>query len=187
MIRSKQRSTSRSNPYGKRINREPSPLLATGVPYASILLASLIPTLFVSSTMAALPPIGFIMLVSWRLMRPGLLPSWVGFPLGAFDDLFSGQPFGSAILLWSLAMLIIEWFEARFPWRGFWQDWIAGATTIGIYVILAATTSGAHINLPLAAAMLPQLIVGIAAFPFFAGVVAWLDRLRLRRIREVGG
>src|SRR3546814_6157237 len=49
---------------------------------------------------------------------------WSGAVLGAIDDRFSGQPFGSAILLWSLAMLVLEFVEARFPWRGFWQDWL---------------------------------------------------------------
>ena len=71
------------------------------------------------------------MLLGWRMVRPGLLPLWAGAPLGAFDDLVSGQPFGSAILLWSLAMIAIELIETRFPWRGFWQDWFTAGTDRG--------------------------------------------------------
>ena len=36
-----------------------------------------------------------------------------------FDDLFSGQPMGSAMLLWSVAMIALEAIEQRFPWRGY--------------------------------------------------------------------
>lgn len=185
MIQSKLRHSPRSNPYRKRINREPSPLLANSVPYASILLASLIPILFVSTTGAIVPPLGFMLLVGWRLMRPGLLPSWAGLPLGAFDDLFSGQPFGSAILLWSLTMLVIEWVESRFPWRGFWQDWAAAAIALGIYIPAALIFSGARLSGPLIGATLPQLVVSLMLFPVIAGLVGSLDRLRLLRIREV--
>lgn len=185
MIRSHTQHKVPLNPYRKRINREPSPLLANTLPYASICIASLVPMLFVSTTMAMLPPLGFMMLLGWRLMRPGLLPSWVGFPLGAFDDLFSGQPFGSAILLWSLAMLIIEWIEARFPWRGFWLDWAAATIALAAYVPLALLTSGASPGVALLIACLPQLALSLALFPALAGLVAWLDRLRLLRIREV--
>ena len=186
MIEGGLKPRSRPNPYGKRINREPSPLLANSVPYATIILASMLPLLLVTSTMPIVPPLGFMMLVGWRLMRPGLLPSWVGLPLGAIDDLFSGQPFGSAILLWSVAMIAIEWFETRVPWRGFLQDWLAAALACGTYVIAAALVSGAKVNPGLAIAILPQLLASILAFPVISGLVATFDRLRLQRIRKVG-
>ena len=185
MIESGLTPRSKANPYGKRINREPSPLLAISVPYLTLVLASMLPLALVTVSMPMLPPLGFLMLVSWRLMRPGLLPSWAGLPLGAVDDLFSGQPFGSAILLWSLAMLTIEWFEARVPWRGFWQDWMAAALAGGSYVIAAAAFSGAKISGALLGAITPQLVLAIIAFPLIAALVASLDRLRLQRIRKV--
>lgn len=185
MIQNNLKYTSRPNPYRKRINREPSPLLANTVPYATIMLASLVPVLFISTTGALVPPFGFMMLVGWRLMRPGLLPSWAGLPLGAFDDLYSGQPFGSGILLWSLAMLIIEWVEARFPWRGFWQDWGAAAIALGVYIPVALAFSGTWLTGPLLVASLPQLAISLVLFPVTAGLIGWFDRLRLLRIREV--
>ncbi|HEX5643892.1 MAG TPA: rod shape-determining protein MreD [Erythrobacter sp.] len=176
----------KANPYRKRINREPSPLLATGVPYATIILASLLPLLFVADTGPLLPPLGFLMLIGWRLMRPGLLPSWAGLPLGAFDDLVSGQPFGSAILLWSIAMLAIEWLEARMPWRGFWQDWLVAAAAASAYVVVSGVVSGAKLNLALAGAVMPQIGLALVAIPALSGLIAWFDRLRLQRIRKVG-
>lgn len=186
MIEGGLKPRSRPNPYGKRINREPSPLLANTVPYATIILGSILPLLLVTSTMPIIPPLGFMMLVGWRLMRPGLLPSWAGLPLGAIDDLFSGQPFGSAILLWSMTMLAIEWFETRVPWRGFLQDWLAAALACASYIIIAAATSGVTITPSLVIAILPQLSTTVLAFPMISGLVATFDRLRLQRIRKVG-
>lgn len=185
MIRSDLQSGPRRGQARRQINREHSPLLATLILYGSIILASLIPTYFVTASIPLLPPIGFMVLVGWRLMRPGTMPSWVGFPLGAFDDLVSGQPFGSAILLWSLALLAFEWFESRFPWRGFFQDWLASAIACGLYVLLAALISGAALSLPILVAIAPQLLLSMALYPIIAAMVATLDRIRLIRIREI--
>ena len=176
---------SRADRYGKGIDREPSPLLAYSLPYFSIILASLAPVILVTAEMPIVPPLGFMMLLGWRIMRPGLLPQWVGLPLGAFDDLVSGQPFGSAILLWSLAMIAIELVEARFPWRGFWQDWMAAAVATPVYILLAMLFSGAKIAGPMFLVSLPQLTVAIILYPGVARLVAWLDRLRLMRLRDV--
>ncbi|TNE29903.1 MAG: rod shape-determining protein MreD [Alphaproteobacteria bacterium] len=176
---------SRTDRYGKRINREPLPLLAYSLPYASILLGSLLPVLFISAEMPLMPPLGFMMLLGWRIMRPGLLPQWAGLPLGAFDDLLSGQPFGSAILLWSLAMIAIELVEARFPWRGFWQDWISAALATTSYILLAIVFSGAKLTGAMLTVSLPQLLIAVMLYPVIARFVAWLDRLRLMRIRVV--
>lgn len=90
----------RRDAYGPRINREHSPLVALTIPWLSIMVGSLLPMLFIATALPLVPPTGFLMLVAWRLVRPGLLPVWAGLPLGFFDDLFSGQPLGSAILLW---------------------------------------------------------------------------------------
>ncbi len=68
-----------------------------------------------------------MILIAWRIQRPGLLPMWIGLPLGAFDDLFSGQPFGCAILLWSLALLALEAIETRFPGAGSGKDWVTAS------------------------------------------------------------
>src|SRR5919112_511136 len=110
---------SRRDPFGSRINRAQSPILAYGLPWASILLGSLTPWLPIIAPAPVLPPLGLMMLLAWRLLRPGLLPLWAGLPLGLFDDLYSGQPLGSGILLFSLALLAVELIELRFQWRSF--------------------------------------------------------------------
>ena len=176
---------SRSDPYGRRINRAHSPLLANVVPWLSVMIASLIPIFFMATALPLFPPLGFIMLIAWRMQRPGLLPVWAGFPLGAFDDLYSGQPFGSAIALWSLAMIALEMLEARFPWRHFLIDWITAASLILAYILLAMVVSGASLTVPMMIAGGPQMAIGIFIYPLLSRLVARLDRFRLMRVRRV--
>ena len=179
-------SSSMAQPRRKdRINRVASPWRAGIVPYASIMLGSLLPVLLLADAMPALPPMGYVMLICWRVMRPGLMPMWIGVPLGIFDDLFSGQPFGSAVLLWSLTMIALEAIEARFPWRGFWQDWFTASLGIALYTIAAMMISGAPITEHKALAAAPQIAVSILLYPVFARIVASLDVFRLVRTRRI--
>lgn len=176
---------SRSDQYGSRINRVHSPLRARVVPYASILVASVIPALLLAGTMPVAPPFGFLVLLGWRMVRPGLLPLWVGLPLGAFDDLFSGQPFGSAILLWSITMLVLELLEERFPFHGFWQDWFTASIAIVLYLLAAMAASGAVPTIFHLTASMPQLLLSILLYPIIALMVAALDKFRLSRVRVI--
>lgn len=175
----------RSDSYGRRINRAPSPVRAMSVPYLSIMLGSLLPVLLIADLMPLSPSFGFLLLLGWRMVRPGLLPLWAGAPLGAFDDLVSGQPFGSAILLWSLAMIAIEVIEARFPWRGFWQDWFTAGTIALVYWLAALILSGTHLTPEMLLAALPQGILSVLLYPIIARLVAGLDRFRLARARTL--
>ncbi|MFN4112384.1 MAG: rod shape-determining protein MreD [Sphingomonadaceae bacterium] len=175
----------RRDKYGSRINRTHSPVLAIAVPWATIMAASLVQTLPVASAVPLVPPLGFLMLLCWRLVRPGLLPVWAGFPLGLFDDLFSGQPFGSAIALWSLALLLIELIEYRLPWREFPLDWLLSCAVLIGYIVLAALFSGARIEGPGLVALGPQLLLSSLLYPIVARMVSWLDRLRLTRFKVI--
>lgn len=176
---------SRRDPYGSKINRAPSPVLAAAIPLLSILLGSLVPFLLIISPAPIVPPLGFLLMIAWRLMRPGLLPLWAGLPLGLVDDLYSGQPIGSGVLLFSLAMIAIDLVEARFPWRGFWQDWVMAAGLVTIYLAVAALISGADLTLIQLKVIVPQLLLSIVLFPIIVRVVALLDRWRLRRVRHL--
>jgi rod shape-determining protein MreD len=129
---------------------------------------------------------GFLLLIAWRLLRPGLLPPWAGLPLGLFDDLYSGQPLGSGILLFSLALFAIEAIEFRFPWRSFWFDWLTAALLSLAYLAVAALLSGAHLTGVQLTVIAPQLLLSIVLFPVVARIVALLDRLRLMRVRRLG-
>jgi rod shape-determining protein MreD len=175
----------RRDAFGTKINRDHSPMLAYGVPWLSILVGSLTPVLPIITPAPIVPPLAYMMLLAWRLMRPGLLPLWAGLPLGAFDDLFSGQPFGSGILLFSATLIGIELIELRFPWRNFWQDWALAILLLAAYLVLAALVAGGNTDRELLAALLPQFVLSIVMFPLVARIVAMLDRLRLLRVRRL--
>ena len=174
----------RRDPFGSKINRSHLPLLAYGLPWLTILLGSLTPWLPIIAPAPLLPPFGFMLMLAWRLLRPGLLPLWAGLPLGLFDDLYSGQPFGSGVLLFSLTLIAIELIEIRFPWRNFWLDWLTAAAILIVYLAVAAMLSGsALVQLTV---IVPQLVLSIVLFPVVARLVAQLDRLRLKRVRRLG-
>ncbi|MFM5918160.1 MAG: rod shape-determining protein MreD [Novosphingobium sp.] len=172
--------------FGKpRINRAASPFLALTVPWLLVMLGSLSPTWPVISSAPVLPPFGFLLLVGWQQLRPGLFPVWAGFPLGMFDDLFSGQPFGSAVVLWSAAMLALDFIDHRFPWRGFALNWLVASAFISAYLFLAlqiANLGGGNAS-PIV--LLPQLAVAILAYPVTARLVSLADRFRLVPVRRV--
>ena len=150
-----------------------------GVPIASVLLGSLATIVPVITLHPALPPLGLMVLLGWRLLRPELLPIWSAALFGLFDDLVSGQPMGSAVLLWTVAFFAIELFDTRLVWRDFWQDWLIGAGAIGFCLIagrLIASPIAAHVDTML----LVQILLSVLLFPLVARLVAWLDRKRGR-------
>ena len=175
----------RRDPYGSKINRAHLPVLALGLPWLTILLGSLTPWLPIIAPAPVLPPFGFLLMLAWRLLRPGLLPLWAGLPLGLFDDLYSGQPLGSGVLLFSLTLIVIELVEIRFPWRNFWLDWLTASAILTVYLMVAALLSGAELSLMQLGVIVPQLVLSIVLFPVVARLVAQLDRLRLMRVRRI--
>ncbi len=168
-----------------RINREPSPLLALTTPWLLVMLGSLSPTWPIIASAPVVPPIGFLLLVAWQQLRPGLFPVWVGLPLGLFDDLYSGQPFGSAVFLWSLVMIGLDVVERRFPWRGFLHNWVVAIGVIAGYLVLTlglANLAGGRTPLLV---IVPQIALAALAYPIVARLVGAADRFRLIPIREV--
>ena len=175
----------RSDAYGSRINRSHSPLLANIMPWASIMAGSILPMFFLVSALPVVPPLGYLMFVSWRLVRPGLLPVWAGIPLGMFDDLYNGQPFGFALLTWSLTMIVVEIIDMRLPWRDFWQDWLVAGLLGGLYIVTGWLFSGATPTLASLTAVVPQLLITILVFPLMTRLVGQLDLWRLRRWKRL--
>jgi rod shape-determining protein MreD len=161
------------------INRAPLPWLAAGLPWASIMAMSLVTFSPVIASAPVLPPLALMTLLAWRMLRPNFLPIWAGLPLGAWDDLYSGQPFGSAIVLWSAAMLAMDLIDERYLWRGFRQDWLAAVVLLSVYLVLAATIAGLAAGYPLPLTIGPQWLITIVLFPVVNRLVAMLDKVRL--------
>ncbi len=168
-------------PYRTRLNREPSALRKAAVPIASVLMGSLTPLVPLISSAPVLPPFGLMVLIAWQVLRPGLWPVWAGVPFGIFDDIFSGQPVGSAVLMWSVLLIAIDLIDQRYIWRNYWQDWFIAAVSI-----ILALAGGLAINNFLASDMrlsvlYPQMILAIFTFPLVLRLVARLDHIRLNR------
>lgn len=176
---------SRRSAQPKELNRRPSGFLARIVPWASVMGASLLAVLPIIASAPALPPFGFMAFIAWRQIHPSLLPVWAGLPLGLFDDLFNGQPFGSSTLLWSIAILLIDQFENRFPIRHFIFEWLFASLLIVSYLIASlglADLGGGSSSIRL---IYPQLGLSILCYPLVGRALVVLDRLRLAPIRVI--
>jgi rod shape-determining protein MreD len=165
--------------YESRIDREQSPVRMLAVPITSVLLASMVTAVPLFPDGPLLPPLGYMFFLGWRLMRPGLWPVWVGLPFGLFDDLFSGQPFGSAALLWSLTMLAMEVIDAQIHWRDHLRDWLIAAIAISGILLGGFLFSGLAHHMPDVTIILPQLAISILLFPLVVRMCSRLDRWRL--------
>ena len=172
--------------YERRINRAPSPVFTFAGPWISVVLGSLLPGWLIIASAPIVPPLGFLILLAWRQVRPGILPIWSGVVLGGFDDLISGQPFGSAILLWCIAMLGLEALELRVPWRNFFTEWLVASGLITAYVLLSglfANAAGGASDLWI---LTPQIVLSVLIYPMIARMIAWMDRVRLLRFSVIG-
>ncbi len=162
-----------------RIGRTPSRTQRQAVPIVSTMIGSMTPLLPIIATAPVMPPWGLLVLLAWRMLHRNLWPVWMGIPLGVFDDIFSGQPLGSAMMLWTLALLGLDVLDRRMIWRDFWQEWgIAGALVAAmllLQLLISYATGGATNPLLL----LPQMLLSILAFPLVARTCAMLDDWRL--------
>lgn len=153
------------------------------VPVCSTVAASLGALLPVAAAVPLLPPFGFLVLVGWRLRRPELWPAWVGLPLGLADDLVTGSPLGSAMVLWTLALIAVDAVDHRILFRERHEDWALAAALIGGEALggwALARLAGAA-GPPWTA--LPPALLGILCFPLAARACALFDRVRLRARR----
>lgn len=163
--------------YGRPPTLSP---LARATPALSTMAGSLVTVLPFILQAPLLPPFGLLMLLAWRLLRPGLWPVWAPLPLGFFDDLVSGQPVGSAMLTWTVLFLILETSDRTLVWRDWLQDWLVAAGAIAGCIVagfILALMAGGHAPI---LSVVPQIIASILVFPAVARLAARLDAWRLR-------
>ncbi|VXC33708.1 rod shape-determining protein MreD [Sphingomonas sp. 8AM] len=147
------------------------------LPWATVMVGSLVTILPWSATLPLLPPVGLLILLSWRLLAPLSLRVWAPALLGLFDDLLSGQPLGSAMLLWTLAYFLVDAIDARSGVHDFQQSWSIAALAIALVLLggrLAATPLDAHVD----SVLLIQIVTSVLLFPAAARLVAWIDLRR---------
>lgn len=161
-----------------RIGRGPSTLTRLALPILSTMFASMAPLWPAIAVSPVLPPWGLMMFLAWRMLHRNVWSSWTPLLLGLFDDMFSGQPIGSAMVLWTLALLTLDILDRRMVWRDFQQEWgIAAAAIAAILfgeLIFAHATGGAT-NVFF---IVPQLVISLLVFPLVARACAALDSWR---------
>lgn len=157
------------------------PLRTVLVPILSTLAGSAMAILPIIATEPIIPPFGLMLLLAWRLLRPEMWPAWTALPLGLADDLLSGHYLGTAMILWTVAFLVLEWVDQLLVWRDGWIEW--GIASIAILIIgigswALSQPAGSVTSL---STVVPQTIGAILLFPAILRLTAFLDRWRLRR------
>lgn len=166
--------------YDNRIGRRRTALHIRGTPAISVMIGSLIPAMLPMIAQTPLmPPLGLMLLIAWRMLRPEVWPLWVGLPLGLFDDLMSGQPLGSAVLLWTIILLALDFENQRHFWRDYWHGWFTASFALafaigGSWTIIRLAGYGGS-----AVQILPQIAYSIGLFPLSVRICASLDKWRL--------
>ena len=158
----------------RELRRRFVPLLST---LAAILLAQL--PIVVSSPL--LPDFGFLLLITWRLLRPEIWTARMALGLGLVADLVTGDPLGQNMLLWTTTFLALDLIDSRLGFRDDWMDWLIAAAAIIFHTAGAwyiALLMGAQVRM---AVMFPQIGLSVLAYPVAARIVLGLDRWRLMR------
>jgi len=151
------------------------------VPAVSVIVASLLTALPIVSTSGWYPDFGFLVLISWRLLRADAWPAWWAAPLGFFNDLMTGHPLGFSVSLWTASMLVLDLVDRRTMWRGYWLEW-----ALATLLLFGNETAEWRIAQVMGASLpfvtiVPPLLIAALAFPVFAWLAARLDRWRLGR------
>lgn len=152
----------------------PDRSLGRFVPALGVIAGSSLTLWPIVASFPLLPPFGLLMLLGWRLARPERMRVWAPLPLGLYDDLVSGQPLGSAMLLWTLCFFMVDLIDQRVVFRDFWQDWLIAAGAIAFCLIagrLVTAPFDAHVD----TVLLLQVIVAVLLFPLAARLCVMLD------------
>ncbi len=162
-----------------RLGREPSRLKIKIVPAATVILGSMVTALPIITDYPILPPMGLLVLLAWRFIRPGYWPVWAAFPLGLIDDIFSGQPIGSAVFLWSVVFVALETVDRRSVTRDYWQDWLLASLAIIFVLSGGMLIIDFQSNLLRLDLLVPQLLLSVLLYPFVARLIGAIDAWRL--------
>jgi rod shape-determining protein MreD len=151
------------------------------VPVLSTIAACLLALLPITVNSPVVPDFAFLVLISWRQLRPEMWGAANALPLGLFNDLVAGHPLGQSMALWTLAFLIFDLIETRLVYRDYIMDWVFAALMIVGYTFgdwYIARLMGSSMAFSV---LLPQLLIAILAYPVVARLILALDRWRLTR------
>jgi rod shape-determining protein MreD len=164
-----------------RFTPPPTALEAQLVPVVSTMIGSLAVLAPNIASEPLMPPFGLMVFLGWRLLRGDIWPLWMGLPLGIWDDLFSGQPLGTAMCGWTALMLALDSFDRRVPFRDHRQDWLVATLAIASYLLFALLIARLTGGATSPVALLPQILLSALLFPLVSRLCAALDRWRSPR------
>ncbi len=151
------------------------------VPLVSTIAAIFLSLLPVVAKAPLVPDLGFLVLLTWRLLRPEIWRAQAALGLGLLSDIVSGDPIGQSMLLWTAIFLAIEVVDSRLGFRDYVMDWLLAAAAIIFQSVGAwyiALLMGSEIRISLVG---PPIALGILLYPLVARMVLALDRWRLER------
>jgi rod shape-determining protein MreD len=151
------------------------------VPLLSTLMGIALSLLPIVATWPLIPDLGFIVLLTWRLLRPEIWKPYHALGLGLVSDLVAGNPLGQAMVLWTAIFLALEVIDSRLGFRDYLMDWLIASVAI-IFQSLGAWYISLLMGSEIRFAVLgPQLALGVIAYPVVARIVLALDKWRLAR------
>lgn len=151
------------------------------VPLVSTIGAILLALLPIVATAPLVPDLGLLVMIAWRLLRPEVWTATTALGLGLTNDLVTGNPIGQSMLLWTGLFLAFDLIDGRLGFRDYLMDWAIAAAAIaaaGAGAWYIALLMGSNIGFLI---VLPQIAVGILAYPVVTRIVLALDRWRLGR------
>tara|TARA_R110001592_G_scaffold176712_3_gene416747 strand:- start:676 stop:1146 length:471 start_codon:yes stop_codon:yes gene_type:complete len=149
------------------------------IPPLTVVIGSMITALPIITDYPILPPMGLLVILAWCLIRPGYWAVWAGFPLGLIDDIFSGQPLGSAAFLWSLVFILLETLDRKAVRRDYWQDWLIASTAIIFVLIGGMLIVDFRSNVLRFDLLVPQILLSVLLYPFVARLIGAIDNWRV--------
>lgn len=151
------------------------------VPIITAVVAVLLAAFPLVVTSPLMPNPAFLVLITWRLLRPEIWTPNVALGIGLLHDLVSGNPPGQSMVLWTSIFLAFDLAETRISYKDFWVDWVFATAAImfesvGAWYIAVLMRAPTDILL-----LLPQISIAILVYPLLARLLLRLDRWRLAR------
>ena len=154
---------------------------AEALPAASVAGATLLALLPFMSTHGWWPDFGLLALIAWRLQRSDAFPNWAAIPLGLFNDLVALHPLGLSVVCFTIALIVLDVMDARKIRGTFLTDWLVATLLIAVAEFIQLWVAAIQDAAMPLQAILPPIVISSLLYPVMAGIVALLDRYRLRK------
>lgn len=127
------------------------------------------------------PALALIAVYYWTVFRPDLMPEWVVFLIGLFQDLVSGGILGIGALTLLLVQLLVKALRRTFVGASFVAIWMIFAmVALGAELTAWLLNSALHARLVDPEPAMLQAAMTLAFYPALAWLFGWAQRAFLR-------